>query len=122
MFAVFVFSQDSEIGLRFYPVLVNAGFFFMFFYSLFYPPTVIERLARIKEPELAESGVAYTRKVTGVWCVFFVLNGSIAAYVAFFSSLQVWSLYNGLIAYIVMGCVFVGEFIVRQIVRRRESG
>src|SRR2546423_11913745 len=36
--------------------------------SLFRPPTVVERLARLRNPELPAAGVRYTRQVTQVWC------------------------------------------------------
>jgi len=65
--------------------------------------------------------VRYTRKVTVVWCVFFVLNGGAAAYTATSSSDATWALYNGLIAYVLMGCLMGTEWCVRQWVRRREA-
>ena len=32
---------------------------------------IVERLARIREPQLSPAGVRYTRKVTKVWCSFY---------------------------------------------------
>ena len=32
---------------------------------------MIERFARIREPNLSMQAVSYTRRVTQVWCVFF---------------------------------------------------
>ena len=93
----------------------------VFGYSLFHPPSVVERLARLQEPDLPPSGVAYTRQVTKVWCVFFVLNGVAAAFTALYCSDAVWALYNGLIAYVLMGCLMGIEWCVRQQVRRRTS-
>jgi uncharacterized membrane protein len=54
-----------------YPVFISLLFFTVFAFSLIYPPSVIELLARFEDPELPPRGVAYTRKVTQVWCVFF---------------------------------------------------
>jgi len=51
--------------------------------------------------------------VTQVWCGFFMLNGGIALATALWSSFEIWSLYNGLIAYLLMGTLFVGEYLVR---------
>ena len=57
--------------------------------------------------------IAYTRRVTQIWCVFFVINGSIALGTALWASEAIWSLYTGVIAYVLMGILFVGEFLFR---------
>lgn len=101
-------------ALRLYPVIVNAVMFLFFAWSLHSPPTVIERLARLQHPDLPPEGVRYTRRVTQVWCLFFVINGGIAWFTALYSSMAVWSLYNGLISYLLMGLLFAGEYIVRK--------
>ncbi|NOH78744.1 DNA gyrase subunit B [Vibrio sp. RE86] len=106
--------------LTFYPVIVNVCMFAVFAASFKQPQTIIERLARLQEPNLPQSGVLYTRKVTAIWCVFFVLNGSFALYTCF-HSLELWTLYNGLISYLLAGCLFAGEWIVRQFVRKEDS-
>lgn len=64
-----VFKQHG--WLKFYPVVVNICMLCVFAFSLKQPQSIIERLALLQEPELPPSGVAYTRKVTMVWCVFF---------------------------------------------------
>ena len=117
-FAVIVFATGSGATLLYYPVVVNAMLFAVFGYSLWHPPTVIERIARIREPDLPPSGIEYTRRVTIAWLVFFVLNGSIALATAVAGDLSQWSLYNGLIAYLLMGAMFAGEFVIRRRVRR----
>lgn len=107
------------IGLKFYPVLVNAGFLGLFAASVIRPPTVIERLARLQEPDLSPEAVAYTRKVTLVWCGFFVVNGLLATITALFASERIWMLYNGFIAYLLMALLFAAEWLVRRNVKRR---
>ncbi len=44
----------------------------LFSASLLQKQTLVERLARLQEPELPDSGVRYTRTVTKVWCGFFL--------------------------------------------------
>ena len=65
----------SQLSLKFYPVLMNLGFLTLFASSLLSPPTIVERLAKIKQPDLPPEAVIYTHKVTQVWSVFFVING-----------------------------------------------
>lgn len=112
---------DSTLLVKLYPVWVNAVMLAVFAYSIVHPPTVVERLARLQEPDLPESGVRYTRKVTQVWCLFFVFNGTAAAITALFCSDAVWAFYNGLLAYVLMGCLMAGEWLVRAHVRRRAK-
>ena len=108
----------SSGSLLYYPVLVNAVFLLAFAVSLFQSQTIIERLARRFYPEFPPEAVRYTRKVTLAWCVFFVANGSIAWWTTA-QNMSVWALYNGLIAYVAMGAMFGGEWLIRRRVMRR---
>lgn len=113
LLAAFAVWQNALLPLKLYPVLVNAAFLAAFAYSLASPPSMVERLARLTEPDLPPQAVAYTRVVTQVWCVFFVINGSIALGTALWASPAVWSLYTGVISYVLMGALFGGEYLVR---------
>jgi len=101
-----------------YPVAVSLAAAAVFALSLHFPPPVIERIARLTEPDLPPKGVAYTRRVTEVWVGFLLLNASISAATAVWGSLDQWTLWNGLLSYLAMGALFAGEFVVRQRVRR----
>ena len=118
--ALAIIVSNSESLLRAYPVLLSVGMLLLFARSLRYPPTVIERIARLSEPELSLAGVGSTRRVTQVWCGFFSINGLIAA-ASIFASREWWLLYNGLIAYVLMGALFIGEWLVRQRFRRAQA-
>lgn len=115
------FYFNSLDSLKLYPVLVNLSLLILFVASLFFPPSMIERFARIQEPDLSDEAVRYTRKVTVVWCVFFIGNGAVAFYTALFSSNEVWTLYNGLISYVLMGILFSIEFAYRKLVAQKNS-
>lgn len=110
--AGFTLITDSALGVKSYPVLMNLVALAGFAYSLKYPPTVIERLARLKHPELPAEGVRYTRKITIVWCWFFVINASIATATLLLSD-RIWALYNGLVAYLAMALLLGGERLLR---------
>lgn len=100
--------------LKMYPVFMSVGAGIIFATTLIKPPSMIERFARLVEPDLPESGVIWTRKVTIIWCVFFVINAVIALYTVIFAPMKVWVIYNGFISYILMGILFLGEFILRK--------
>ncbi|CAA9891911.1 conserved membrane hypothetical protein [Candidatus Methylobacter favarea] len=110
-FAIWI---NNLVTLRFYPVLVNGMMLLVFSWSLVSPPSLIERLARFQHPDLPPEGIIYTRRVTQAWCVFFIINGSMALATALWSSFEFWSLYNGLIAYLLMGALFGAEYIIRM--------
>lgn len=112
---------DAERAVRLYPVFMNAAMLTAFALTLARPPSMIERFARVTEPDLPPSGVRYTRHVTTAWCLFFIANGSIALWTALFADLQVWALYNGLIAYLAMGALFAIEFVIRGRVKARDA-
>lgn len=114
--ALTAWSNDL-LPLKLYPVAVNAALLLLFGLSLLKGPTVVERLARLHDPELDARAIAYTRRVTQVWCGFFVLNGGLALATALWASESVWALYNGLIAYGLMGLLMGGEWLVRRRVR-----
>nr|WP_298373128.1 hypothetical protein [uncultured Halomonas sp.] len=118
---VLALADHVDIGVRAWPVLINAALFILFAWSLRHPPSLIERLARRQEPDLPPSGVRYTRRVTQLWCGFFLINGSIALWTALYADLGLWTLYNGGIAYGLSGALFAGEWCVRQRVRRKAS-
>jgi uncharacterized membrane protein len=110
---------NSSHYLRFYPVCMNVLMFVLFFSSLFRPPSMIERFARITEPDLSEAGMTYTRNVTKVWCGFFLFNGAIAFYTSVSASMEIWALYNGAISYALIALLFAGEYLFRLWWRHR---
>lgn len=116
---VVLYLIDSMAAVRAYPVLVNMGLAMIFAYSLLSPPSAIERIARLAEPDLDEAGIAYTRKVTWIWLIFFVANGLVAAWTAIYGTLDQWTIYNGLISYGLIGIILAVEYLVRRVVRAR---
>lgn len=104
----------DQAWLKMYPVFMSVGALIIFASTLMKPPSMIERFARLAEPNLPEAGVIWTRQVTVVWCVFFVLNALIALATVLFASMQTWVLYNGFISYMLMGLLLLGEFILRK--------
>ena len=106
--------MNSLTTLMLYPVIVNFSLLVIFTISLYYPPTIIERFAKLGKKKLALRDIAYTRVITQIWIVFFTLNGVAAFYTAVFTSVKTWTLYNGLIAYLLIGLLFSSEYIYRK--------
>ncbi|MFO1340713.1 MAG: hypothetical protein U1F53_21245 [Burkholderiaceae bacterium] len=122
LLAALSLAGQGWLPLKLYPVLVNAVLLAVFGTSLWRGPPVVERLARLAEPGLPPEGVAYTRRVTEAWCLFFVLNGAAAAATALWCTTEAWALYNGFVAYLLIGAMFGGEWLLRRRLKARLAG
>ncbi|EKZ6355135.1 hypothetical protein SJ584_16005 [Klebsiella aerogenes] len=107
--------------LLFYPVVVSGVMLAVFGGSLWSSMPVVERLARLRDPVLPEQAVRYTRRVTQIWCAFFIGNGGIALVTALYGDMSLWTAWNGMISYLLMGMLMAGEWLVRQRVIKRDK-
>lgn len=119
--ALLTWLGNALMPIKLYPVAVNALLLALFAASIVRPPSAIERLARLREPDLPDVAIAYTRKVTLVWCAFFLVNGGIALATALWGTEAQWALYNGAIAYVLMGVIAGAEWVVRRRVRAQQG-
>jgi uncharacterized membrane protein len=103
------------------PVLINLALLIQFAGSLRATP-MVERFARMQDPNLGPLQVRYCRTVTQVWCVFFAINASISLALAWLADVAVWALYTGLVAYVLIGVVATVEYVVRKARFREYSG
>jgi len=108
-------ALDDAGFVLFVPVIVNLGLLATFVSTLRWGPSMIERFARLQEPELSGAKVAWCRLWTWIWCGFFLLNAGAAAALALLAPLGWWTLYNGLIAYGLIGLTFAVEFVWRHL-------
>jgi uncharacterized membrane protein len=113
-------AVSPVMGLKSYPIFVSLGFASVFGYSLLHPPTIIERIARLRSADLPPWTIAYLRKVTIAWLGFFLFNASVSLWTATASSIEIWTLYNGFISYVLMGVLFAGELLVRWRLKSRH--
>ncbi|MBK7948138.1 MAG: hypothetical protein IPK00_05240 [Deltaproteobacteria bacterium] len=112
---------NDPLGLLLAPVFVNAALLAAFAFSLRREP-IVETLARLQVERLAPAEVRYCRRVTLVWCGFFVLNGGVGFVLAWTRSLEAWAFYTGFLSYVLMGLLFAGEYVYRHARFRRYEG
>ena len=105
---------NDSLAPMLYPVVMSLAIASMMGLSLIYPPSMIERFARITEPNLDSDGVRYTRTATKVWLAFGLINACISLFTVVLGDRTIWVLYNGCISYILMGLLLGGEYIVRH--------
>ena len=101
--------------LQLLPMAVSLFLLGTFGWSLRAGPPLVERFARLVDPDLPDFCVPYCRKVTIVWCVFLAANALCAGLLAWLGSFEAWALYTGFIAYLLLGAAFAGEFILRKL-------
>lgn len=114
--------HQQDVFAKLYPVFVSSVLFIVFFTSLFIgKKSIIERLAslKVKKEEQTPFFKKYCTNVTKVWCLFFVVNGCIS-FITIFMDTQIWTLYNGVISYILMGLLFTFEYIARIYFRKKD--
>ena len=139
---------QSVVAVKLYPAVMSASAALWCAYTLFEPPSAIERLlillnrsasglpqqlrARIplamstdasspETSEIAPSDVqrTYLRGLTTVWLVFFTANALVALYTATAKSTGTWALYNGAVSYALIALVVGLEVLYRPIYQRR---
>lgn len=120
MVVLVAWFTDPLTGVLYYPVWINASLLVLFCFSLLRPPAVITRLATLMEGPLSPAAVRYTERVTLVWALFFALNGGIAWWTVQLGDMELWALYNGLIAYLLMGLLMAVEWSIRRVVKKRH--
>lgn len=93
---------NAVLGVAFGATLLRAG-----------ARPMIERFARLQEPELDQEKVAWCRTWTWIWCGFFAINGSVAALLAGLAPVAWWALYTGLVSYALIGALLALEWVLR---------
>lgn len=83
---------------------------------------VISWFARlVRGTELAPDLARYTRISTMVWTAFFVVSAAVAAGLALFARPQTWTLFANGIDYLLVGALFVGEYLYRRVRFRHHA-
>lgn len=108
-----LFLWKGSMAVMLYPIIMSLSFAFLLGWSLIYPPSLIERIARIIDPNLDSYGVDYTRKVTMFWLGFSLFNALISFSTVLLKDPNIWLLYNGFISYIVIGSLMGVEYFFR---------
>ena len=96
-----------------YPVVVNLVMLVVFGGSLWTAMPVVERLARLREPDLSPA-VSLPAPLSDI-------NGAIALFTVLHADIRLWTLWNGMIAYLLMGTLMAGEWLVRQRVKKNDA-
>jgi uncharacterized membrane protein len=112
---------DAAIAAKAYPAVLSGIVAAVFANSLRHPPSLIERIARIRNPDLTVAARSYCRGVTWVWTLWLSANAVIATALGLWGTLGLWALWTGVISYLVLAALFVGEMMLRPAISRRMA-
>ncbi|MCX7096739.1 MAG: hypothetical protein NTV43_02405 [Methylococcales bacterium] len=98
------------------PVLIQLMLMYFFGRTLLKGkgPSFIESFVRLQFP-IFEPGISeYCRQLTILWTVFFGFNAIVGVVLANWASDFWWMLYNGVLIYLMIGVLMIGEYIFRH--------
>ena len=113
MLALAALLDDARL-LELVPVAINVALLFTFGLTLRGEVSMIERFARLQDPDLGAPQQAHCRQFTKVWTVFFTLNAAVTLALALAAPRRWWATYTGGVAYGLMGLLFAGEYLLRH--------
>lgn len=105
---------DARGAILMAPVGVNLVLLIVFGGTLATATPMIERFARLQDPDLTGAEVRWCRHWTVIWCVFFAANAIVAALLAVHGPMQAWAIYNGGLAYALIGALVAVEWVLRK--------
>ena len=120
-----VYFADSMQFIVYAPPLAAFAFMALFFYRTLRPGSVplITRVARMEHPDLPPDMARYSRMLTWVWSLCFMLLFGVALVLAPLLDLNMWSRWVHGLGYVVPGVLFLGEHAYRHTrFRDRQHG
>lgn len=106
--------------LLFYPAVVNFCLCVLFANSLRHEESLLLRMVRIRGLPIVDHMPPYLYRLTALWAIFFVVNGMVAVWTTTVS-IEIWTLYNGLISYFLVATLIGAELVFRKHYRKRTG-
>lgn len=114
-FCLYSLSQHTIIALYLPPILISSTLLWYFSRTLRqgHEP-LITTLARKVFGEQDPEVLVYTRRVTQIWSLFFLVMLLECLLLALFAPVEVWSLFANLLNYVFIALLFMLEFTYRR--------
>jgi uncharacterized membrane protein len=120
VFVALGWVSNNGTWLLVLPSATQATFGLAFLRSLNGTP-LIEHFARMMKSELSPAQLAHCRSWTLIWGVYLIALALLGLALARWSTLRVWTVYVGILSYVLIGALFAVEYLIRKI-RFREYG
>jgi uncharacterized membrane protein len=75
---------------------------------------MVSRFAELEQGDLSVELACYTRRLTYLWTIFFLFMAFVSIVLAVVAPIEVWSLFNNLVSYLMVATLFLGEFVWRH--------
>lgn len=119
-FALLGWITHDATCLLVLPSATQAAFGFTFLRSLRGVP-LIEHFARMVKPELGPGELAHCRRWTRIWGGYLLVLAALGLGLARWAPLTVWTVYVGVVVYVLVGVLFAIEYVIRKIQFRDYS-
>lgn len=119
-FAVLGWISHDGTWLLVLPSATQGAFGLAFLRSLSGVP-LIEHFARMVKPELSPGELAHCRSWTRIWGGYLLALAALGLGLARWAPLAVWTVYVGVVSYVLVGVLFAVEYLIRKI-RFRDYG
>lgn len=119
-FAVLGWISHDATCLLVLPSATQAAFGLTFLRSSSGVP-LIEQFARMVKPELGAGELAHCRRWTRIWGGYLLALAALGLVLARWAPLEVWTVYVGVVSYVLVGVLFAIEYLIRKI-RFRDYG
>lgn len=121
LFLLAVILLKSQSLLLYYPSLMNLFVAMAFLFSLRAEKTLIEKMASLQGKGYPAEAIPYMRKLTLIWGLLLIANCAVAFYTACCLPLSWWTLYNGLLSYVLISLFILGELIFRYFYKKHNK-
>lgn len=120
VYAIATVIFDNTRLVLYYPALVSFVMCFVFANSLRDAEPLLLRLVKARGMVTSKHTPGYLFWLTGLWAVFFVINGLVSLWTSSVS-LAAWTLYNGLISYFIVAVLMIGEWFYRRHYKKKKG-
>jgi uncharacterized membrane protein len=112
---------DQNVAREVYPVVRSLAVSAIFCWTLISPPSLVERFARIRQPNLPDAVIRYCRNVSIIWAIWLAINAVVAMSLVVWGDLRSWAVWTGGVSYAISGLIFAGEFGFRFLILERQK-
>lgn len=113
-FAALGWLSNNGTWLLVLPAATQATFGLAFLRSLSTTP-LIEHFALMVKPHLSAAERVHCRTWTGIWGMYLIALAAFGLVLAKWASLKVWTVYVGVLSYVMVGALFAVEYVIRKI-------
>ena len=113
-FALLGWVSDNGTWLLILPAATQATFGLAFLRSLKSTP-LIEHFARMVKSELSGPEQDHCRRWSAIWGYYLLVLAAFGLVLAKYASLAVWTIYVGVVTYVLVGVLFAIEYVVRKL-------